>query len=180
MRADPGFTELLTPRLRLRRSVPADAETISAYRSLPEVHLHQGWDRTDPEGVRMEIEEMVPRAPGEPGGWVQFTVEHREDGSVLGDVGLSPDDQEPTVIKVGYTIDPTHQRNGYATEAVRALVDYAFAVLDAEVVRAFADAGNVASRRVMERAGLSLVETFEYPEEGQVWLIVRYERRRDA
>jgi RimJ/RimL family protein N-acetyltransferase len=179
MRPDPSFTELLTPRLRLRRSVPADAEPISGYRSLPEVHVHQGWDRTDPDGVRAEIEEMATRVPGEPGGWVQFTVERREDGEIVGDVGLSPDDADPAVIKVGYTVSPVHQRNGFATEAVRALVDYAFGVLDAEVVRAFADAGNLASRRVMEKAGLSLAETFEYPDEDGVWLIVRYERRRD-
>ena len=36
----------LTPeRLVLRRSRPDDAEAISAYRSDPEVHRHQGWDR---------------------------------------------------------------------------------------------------------------------------------------
>lgn len=178
MRTDPDFTELRTERLRLRRSVPADADTISAYRSMPEVHVHQGWDRTDPDGVRTEIEEMASRAPGEPGGWVQFTLERLADRTIVGDVGLSPDEQEPAVMKLGYTVAPVHQRLGYATEAVRALVGYAFDRLDAGMVRAFADAGNVASTRVMEKAGLRLVETFEYPDDDQVWLIVRYERER--
>jgi RimJ/RimL family protein N-acetyltransferase len=178
MRPDAAFTELLTERLRLRRSVPADAPTISTYRSMPEVHMHQGWDRTDPDGVRAEIEEMAGRAPGEPGGWAQFTVERRGDGEIVGDVGLSPDD-EPGVIKVGYTVAPSHQGNGYATEAVGALVAYAFDTLGASVVRAYADAGNTPSTRVMEKNGLALVERFEYLEDGQTWLIVRHERRRD-
>lgn len=178
MRTDPDFSELLTDRLRLRRSEATDAETISAYRSDPEVHVHQGWDRTDPEGVRAEIEEMATRAPGEPGGWVQFTVEAREGGELLGDVGLSPEADEPGVVKIGYTIAPVRQGRGYATEAILALVGYAFDTLDAQVVRAYADAGNVRSIRVMEKAGLRHAETFDYVEGDQVWPIVRYERSR--
>ena len=68
MRQDPGFTQLVTEHLVLRRSEPGDAEAISAYRSDPDVHRYQGWERTDPEGVREEIEAMALRAPGEPGG----------------------------------------------------------------------------------------------------------------
>ena len=129
MRADPGFDELRTARLRLRRSEPRDAEQISAYRSDPEVHAHQGWGRTDPDHVRTEIEEMLTRAPGEAGGWVQFTVETLEDDTLVGDVGIRVDTDEPDVILVGYTMDPGAQNNGYATEAVGALVDYAFDTL---------------------------------------------------
>ncbi|HZD81186.1 MAG TPA: GNAT family N-acetyltransferase, partial [Actinomycetota bacterium] len=126
MQVDTGFEGLVTERLRLRRSGPDDADQISAYRSDPRVHRYQGWDRTDPEGVRREIEEMAARAPGEPGGWVQLTVEDRESGRLVGDVGFSPAEGEPAVIKIGYTISPAFQGRGYATEAVRALVDYLF------------------------------------------------------
>ena len=60
MRIDTHFEPILTDRLRLRRSRPEDAETISAYRADPAVHRYQGWERTDPDGVRAEIEEMAP------------------------------------------------------------------------------------------------------------------------
>ncbi|HEY7478569.1 MAG TPA: GNAT family N-acetyltransferase [Actinomycetota bacterium] len=175
MRTDPGFTALSTERLRLRRSIPADADAISAYRSDPDVHRNQGWDRTDPEGVRAEIVEMTSRVPGEPGGWVQLTVEDRAEGRLVGDVGLCP--LEEGVIEVGYTIAPEFQGRGYGTEAVRALVDYAFDVLGARVVRAYADAGNAASIRVMEKAGLRLIERFTGNDEDGAWTGVRYERR---
>ncbi len=179
MRPDPDFTSLVTERLLLRRSEPADAEAISAYRSDPEVHVHQGWGSTGPDHVREDIVEMASRLPGEPGGWAQFSVLTRDDGALVGDVGLSPADDEPGIIKVGYTIAPVHQGKGYATEAVRTLVDYAFGTLGAEVVRAYADEGNVSSTRVMTKVGLRLIETFEEREDGEVWRIVRYERRRD-
>jgi RimJ/RimL family protein N-acetyltransferase len=179
MRGDPLFEAIETERLRLRRSVPDDAETISVYRSDPAVHSMQGWDRTDVEGVRAEIQEMAPRSPGESGGWVQFTVEDRHDGRIVGDVGLSPADGEAGVIKVGYTIDPRFQGRGYATEAVAALVGYAFETLGADVVRAYAGAENTPSIRVMEKVGMQLIERFKGHDDEGTWTAVRYEVARD-
>jgi RimJ/RimL family protein N-acetyltransferase len=105
VRADVRLDPIVTARLVLRRSRPEDAEAISAYRSDPDVHRYQGWERTDVEGVRDEIERMAARAPGEPGGWVQLTV-REPDGTLVGDVGLSTVDGEPGVVKIGYTIAP--------------------------------------------------------------------------
>jgi RimJ/RimL family protein N-acetyltransferase len=177
MRVDTGFEPLLTDRLRLRRSMPEDAPIISAYRSNPEVNRQQGWDRTDPQSVRAEIEEMSSRSPGESGGWVQFSVEERDTGRLVGDVGLSP--AEPGVIKVGYTIAPDVQGRGYATEAVRSLVEYAFDTLGADVVRAYASADNTSSIRVVEKVGMRLIERLEHRSGDETWFGVRYELRRD-
>lgn len=179
MRVDADFEPLQTERLLLRRSRPEDAEVISAYRSDPDVHRYQGWERTDPEGVRAEIEEMTGRAPGEPGGWTQLSVEERESGRLVGDVGLSPAEGEPGVIKVGYTMSPPFQGRGYATEAVGALIGYAFDTLGAEIVRAYASAENVASIRVAEKVGLRLVERTERRHGAEVWVGLRFELRRD-
>jgi aminoglycoside 6'-N-acetyltransferase len=178
MRADPTFEELRTSRLRLRRSEPRDAEQISAYRSDPEVHEHQGWDRTDPDHVRQEIEEMLQRVPGGTGGWVQFTVETLADDRLVGDVGLRVAEDEPGVVMIGYTMAPAAQGRGYATEAVAALVEYAFGTLDADIARAYADAANAPSVRVGEKVGLAVVERFEGQHEGETWHGVRMERRR--
>ncbi len=177
MRIDHDFQPLVTERLVLRRSRPEDAESISRYRSDPEVNKWQGWERTDPEGIRHELELMAGRRPGEPG-WVQLSVEERETGRLVGDVGLSPAEGEPGVIKIGYTIDPAFQGDGYATEAVEALVGYALDTLAADIVRAYASAENVPSHRVAEKAGLELMERFEHREGDEVWFGVRYERRR--
>jgi len=179
VRVDTDLRPIETERLLLRRSRPEDAATISAYRSDPNVNRQQGWDRTDLEGVLADIVEMSGRSPGEPGGWVQFTVEERKDGRIVGDVGLSVADGEPGVIKVGYTIDPAFQGLGYATEAIRALVEYAFETLGAELVRAHASAENAPSIRVAEKVGMRLVERFEHREGDEVWYGVRYERKRE-
>jgi RimJ/RimL family protein N-acetyltransferase len=179
MHPDPSFEPLLTERLRLRRSVPEDAAAISAYRSDPDVRRYQGWGDTGPDEVRTAIEEMTTRDPGEPGGWVQLSVEERRTGRLIGDVGISPADDDPGVIKVGYTIAPGFQRTGYATEAVRALIDYAFDTLGVDVVRAYASAENAPSIRLAERVGMRLMERFEGVDDGVRWTGVRYELRRE-
>jgi RimJ/RimL family protein N-acetyltransferase len=178
MQPDTGFEPIVTERLTLRRSIPEDAGEIARYRSDPMVRRYQGWGQTDAATVRRQIEEMAGRLPGESGGWVQFTVEERG-GGLVGDVGISRDDGEPEVIEVGYTIDPDFQGKGYATEAVRALVAYAFDTLGAEVVRAYASAENIPSHRVVEKSGLTLMERFEGEDDGVKWSGVRYELRRD-
>lgn len=179
MRVDAGLEPLVTWRLLLRRSLPEDAEAISAYRSDPDVHRHQGWERTDPEWIRAEISEMATRAPGEDGGWVQLSVLERQTRLFVGDVGFSRVQGEPGVVKVGYTVAPAFQGRGYATEAMRALLGYLFEVLGADLVRAYADAENVASLRVAEGVGMRLVERFRRRYGDEVWYGVRYERRRD-
>jgi RimJ/RimL family protein N-acetyltransferase len=179
MQTDPDFEEIATERLRLRRSRPEDAEAISVYRSDPEVHRYQGWDRLDPVGIRSEIERMADRLPGEAGGWVQLTAELRDTGQLVGDVGMSPADDDPTVIKLGYTMAPEFQGKGFATEAIAALIEYAFDRLDARVARIYASAENTPSIRVAEKVGMVLVERFEREYEGETWHGVRYERRRD-
>jgi RimJ/RimL family protein N-acetyltransferase len=174
--ADLSFEPLETKRLVLRRSRLEDAAAISGYRSDPNVHRYQGWERTDVEGIRGQIEEMSRRAPGEPGGWVQLSVEERDGGRLVGDIGLSPVDDDPGVIEIGYTIAPPYQGRGYATEAVGALVAYALGTLEADVVRAYASAENLPSIRVAEKVGMSLVERFQRRHGDAVWFGVRYER----
>lgn len=175
MRVDTDFEPIETERLLLRRSTVDDAEAIAAYRADPEVARYQGWDRVDLESVRTSMAEMAGREPGEPG-WVQFSVEEQTTGRLVGDVGLSPDEEEPGVIKVGYTMAPRAQGKGYATEAVRALVDYAFDTLGADTVIAYASAENLPSHRVAEKAGLRLVRRFEgRSDDGTTWRGVRYQ-----
>lgn len=57
-------------------------------------------------------------------------------------------------VEFGYWIAPSHWGQGYATEAVKLLVPYLFDHFQPERVQAHAMAGNVASARVLEKAGL--------------------------
>ena len=57
------------------------------------------------------------------------------------------------VVEVGYTIFPDHRHQGYTTEAVTALVDWAQTTTEVRAVLAAVDQHNAASVRVLERVG---------------------------
>jgi RimJ/RimL family protein N-acetyltransferase len=50
---------------------------------------------------------------------VQFSAIDREDGELVGDVGLSPAEEEPGVMKAGYTISPAFQGKGTRPKPLR-------------------------------------------------------------
>lgn len=66
-------------------------------------------------------------------------------------------------IELGYRLRKSAWGKGYATEGSRALIDKGFADLDVQRVVASTMVVNVASRRVMEKAGLKFVRTFQQP-----------------
>ena len=74
----------------------------------------------------------------------------------VGDTGLTILKQGRTggVAELGYFLLPEHQGHGYASEAAAALVSFAFNTLCCHRVIAKCDADNIASAKVMARAGL--------------------------
>jgi len=61
--------------------------------------------------------------------------------------------QDKAVPELGYWLGVEHWGNGYATEALHALIDYAFTDLAHETLQAGARVTNPASRRVLEKCG---------------------------
>lgn len=72
------------------------------------------------------------------------------DGALIGMCGLEP---RPDGAELGYWLGVPFWRRGYATEAVRALIDYGFGEFGYEVLRSGARVSNPASRRVLEKCG---------------------------
>jgi RimJ/RimL family protein N-acetyltransferase len=151
---DGAFTEMTSERLVLRRFRPGDAAAFSAYRTDPAVAAFQGWDTPYPlERAEQFIREIEGADPDTPGEWFQFAVTLRPDGVLVGDCGACVNPGDPRQVEIGFTIAPEYQGNGYATEAVRRLVDYWFRDRGKHRVTASCDARNDASARVLRRAG---------------------------
>jgi RimJ/RimL family protein N-acetyltransferase len=75
----------------------------------------------------------------------------RPDGTIVGACGL--DRRDAAAPEVGYWVGLAFRGNGYATEAVRAVIDWAFADGRHEALQAGARVTNPASRRVLEKCG---------------------------
>jgi RimJ/RimL family protein N-acetyltransferase len=156
---DAGFTSIETERLRLRRFSPRDVAAFHAYRADPGVARYQSWRDYTREQAERFVEQMASNDPGVPGEPFQFAVSLIEDDALVGDCMLATDAGDPSIAEIGYTIAPSHQGRGYATEVTVALVTYAFATIGVETVRAVADARNAPSIAVAERIGMRLVGT---------------------
>jgi RimJ/RimL family protein N-acetyltransferase len=77
----------------------------------------------------------------------------RAEGEIIGWAGTWLHDVRARVADVGYYVLPDQQGNGYASEAARLLVRYAFRELNAHRVEATVQADNPASKRVLEKLG---------------------------
>jgi RimJ/RimL family protein N-acetyltransferase len=152
--ADRAFSRLETPRLHIRRFRPNDLDAFQAYRSDPEVARYQSWDAPFPrDEVVAFLAEMERSHPDTPGAWFQFAVARRDDDRLIGDAALRVDDNEPDEAEIGYSLARDAMGQGYAGEAVAAVLDYALLSRSKSHVIAWADTRNTRSLALLERLG---------------------------
>lgn len=83
-----------------------------------------------------------------------FQIVLRDRNEVIGDIGFHGPPDELGEVTISYAVVPSERGNGYATEAVRALLDWALEQPDVRVVRAESDVGNLASHHVLASVGM--------------------------
>ncbi|MBV9271122.1 MAG: GNAT family N-acetyltransferase, partial [Candidatus Eremiobacteraeota bacterium] len=144
---------MTTDRTQLRRFTPDDLENVYSMVSDPEVMRHYPGVRDD-AGAQKWLEFTL--AGYELNGYSFFAVERKSDGAFVGQVGLlhwDDVDGRPD-IEVAYMLAREHWGHGYASEAARACMQYAFEELDADRVVSFIAVENAPSIAVAERNGM--------------------------
>jgi ribosomal-protein-alanine N-acetyltransferase len=117
------------------------------------------------EASRVEIARMMaiphPYPKGGAAAWIartqpgrDFAIELRESGEVVGAITITAQ-KEHGRASLGYWCAVAHWGRGYATEAVRAVIDYGFRDLGLNRVWAQCYGDNPASRRVLEKVGMT-------------------------
>jgi RimJ/RimL family protein N-acetyltransferase len=141
-----------TERLTVRRFTAEDAERFAAYRSDPAVARFQGWEAPVPLAEAQETVERFATGDPEAPGWFQYAV--ALDGVLIGDLGLKLHENLMQA-ELGFTFATEYQGQGYASEAVRGLLQHLFVDRKLHKVSAEADARNTASARLLERVGFT-------------------------
>jgi RimJ/RimL family protein N-acetyltransferase len=149
-----GFSQLDSPRLVLRRFQDDDLAAFLAYRNDPEIARYQSWDTISAPRAQSFIQNQKQQEPGLPGQWFQFALELKESRQIVGDCGLCVLVQDARQAQLGVTLARPQHGRGLASEAVSAVLDYAFINLDLHRVMAIVDVENSASARLMENVGL--------------------------
>ncbi|RIV40346.1 GNAT family N-acetyltransferase [Micromonospora radicis] len=149
-----GITNLRTERLELRPVRDEDVDRILEYRNLPEVTRWLLRTEVDPVSYRAAWR----RSAADPD---DHSVAVVLDGVVIGTVSLDlvdgmgqPGMPARTEAQLGYIFDPAYGGQGYATEAVTAMVAYSFDRLGVRRVTAGCFADNLASVRLLEKIGM--------------------------
>lgn len=86
-------------------------------------------------------------------GFTSYLVVKKEDRTVIGDVGFKTPPNEAGEVDIGYGLISSERKKGYATEAVNALVNWAFEQKDVKVITADCKMDNEASIKVLKKTG---------------------------
>ena len=143
---------LRTGRLVLRPFSDADADALFAVRS--NAHAMRYWD-APPWSERTQAEQFIAgcRRMADEGSGARLAIDLGSDQSFIGWCGLTRWNPVYRSASMGYCLDDAAWGRGYATEAGRAVLQWAFDALDLNRVQAEVDTRNAASARVLEKLG---------------------------
>lgn len=100
--------------------------------------------------------------------WWNWLMVERETRRAVGSVAFGGPPDDDGAVLIGYAMYPQFEGHGYATEAVRAMVDWAFRQPGVRLVRALAPVWNTPALRVAENVGMRPVATNEDDDVGEV------------
>ena len=162
-----------TPRLRLRPFTLDDLEAVVALAADPGF---QAWSLAGPldaEEARHKLEGLI--ALYETHGFSKWAVTTKPDARIIGYCGLGFEEIDGRRLpEFGYRLAPAFRGQGLATEAARAAIADAFERLGLPEIHAFAEPGNAASLRVLEKLGLSYLRDITL--HGRAWRLYRLGR----
>ena len=167
-----------TERLWLRRWRPDDLDRLAEVFAKPEVWWYpfkRGWTAD-------ETQTFLTRQMGEweSRGWSLWAAVAKDDGLLIGYVGLSVPDFLPEVmpaVEVGWRLDPDYWGRGLTTEGARAALDFGFGALGLDEIVSIYEPENVASGRIMERLGMTHDHDTRHPKRSVPLRV--YKIRRD-
>jgi RimJ/RimL family protein N-acetyltransferase len=137
---------LETERLTLRAPTLADVKTVTMLAN--DRRIAENTARIPHPYKTADAEKFIAGA-NKAGAEAVFLITLRN-RTVIGACGLVPQDNAP---ELGYWLGVDYWGNGYATEALHAVIDYAFTDLEHDSLQAGARVTNPTSRRVLEKCG---------------------------
>jgi RimJ/RimL family protein N-acetyltransferase len=144
-------------RLWLRQLEAEEARSLLQGKADPERPWMAGYPM---QGTLIAVEAFVRAVDNgaDPGAYGVYQLVRSGDDVVVGDIGFHGPPNPGGSVTVGYGLAPGARGQGYATEALRAVVAWALAQPGVVAVEADTTHANLPSQRVMERAGMRLYD----------------------
>ncbi len=149
-----NIPELVTGRLVLRKMLVRDADDMFEYARRADVTKYLTWSPHPSRSYTKEYLEYVATRylAGE---FYDWAVTDAVTGKMIGTCGFTKFDYTSNSAEVGYVLNPVFWGHGYASEALNTVLDYGFSNLKLNRIEARYMEGNSASRRVMDRVGMT-------------------------
>lgn len=161
---------LYTPRLCLRQIVMSDLEAMYAYASQKEVTQYLLWlPHPTKDYTSRYLAYLQDRYRA--GDFYDWAIVPNDVGRMVGTCGFTRFDFSNNCAEVGYVLNPEFHGRGYVTEALLRVLSFGFHELKLHRIEAHYLENNLASRRVMERVGM----TFEGVKRGAMIVKGKYE-----
>ena len=148
-----GTKTIETERLILRRFTVSDAEG-----------MFYGWasDEKTVKYVNWSKHKSIDETAAILQAWIQdydknsfnWAVELKESKELIGNISVISVSKKHNNCEIGYCYGSRYWNRGYATEALKAVVEYLFSKADMHIIEARHRSTNPASGRVMEKAGM--------------------------
>ena len=163
---------LLTERLVLRPLRLSDANDMYEYSCDCEVTKYLTWEpHKNIDFTKKQIKNILDAYRN--GKYYDWALELRCNGKMIGTCGFTSFDYYEDSCEIGYVLNPRYHGYALAAEAASLVIGFAFETLGASSVWARCMTGNSASRRVMEKCGLSF-------EKEEIKTVVKQNRLVDA
>ncbi len=159
-----------TQRLKL---IPLEINHFEAFQQgenkfsgLLKVEVADGW-LAFPEGMTF-INERLRENP-DAGNWWMYLLIHKDNQKLIGSGGFKGKPDESGMAEIGYAIAPSYQNDGFATEAAKGLIEFAFSYSRVNVVQAHTLAEENASNSVLRKVGMQFIKELHDAEDGDIW-----------
>ncbi len=141
-----------TPRITIREFLPEELETYLTH-FVGEEFLRYIPKRTRDERINIFHTALSKYPESKTRGiWGMFDV---KDGSFIGSCLLRPFNDDNSILELGYSIEQKLWGMGYASEMAAGMVRHALADDNIKQIVAFTSLPNIASQKVLEKAGLA-------------------------
>jgi ribosomal-protein-alanine N-acetyltransferase len=162
--------EIVTNRLVLREFTEGDLAALLAYHADPRYTEFYGPEEAQPDRVRTLLLAFIQWATERPRCNYQFAIVKREEPQdVIGCCGVRGGRFDPGTAECGIELAPECWGHGFATEAMRAVLEFGFRGLGLEEVRGISVTANTRIARLVRRLGFTVVG--ERP--GPAWMSTR-------
>lgn len=120
--------------------------------------IRYAFDKPSVDEIRERFESRLPQWSWPSAHWLCLVIREKLTQQAIGITGLCISEEHDKHVEVGYLLLPEFHGQGYGTESLIALIDHMTCHFPIDTVNAIVTDGNIASCRVLTKAGFKLAE----------------------